>query len=224
MGHYKFYYTPGLGGTEEEPILLDVLFAPTDYARLIEKPIAHPWLKAAGSAWTVHLPDTNCLLGDKLTASAPNTTGILYSKNRPLEVVKQLFDVGLLFDQATDLGLTRLTFDKLAAQEIGFRQLSITPADVLTDVFETALLLTRRDTKDPKFTFLQDGVKRLNSFIVSDFRIEQAILAASKVAYLSRLLQANTTLINRYQNPAQIAAGLQITDPAYNRLNKLRKG
>lgn len=192
------------------------------YAQLIEKPITHPWLKVTGPTLTVNLPDINCLLGDKLTAFAPNTTGILYSKNRPLEVVKQLFDVGLLFDQATDLRLTRLTFERLAAQEIRFRQLSISPTDVLTDIFETALLLTRRDMKEPKFTFLQDGVKRLNNFIVSDFRIEQAILAASKAAYLSRLLQADTTTVVHYKNPAQIA-DLQITDPTYNRLNKLRK-
>lgn len=222
VGHYKFYYTPGIGATEDEPILLDVLFAPVDYARLIEKPIVHPWLKVTEPTLTVILPDINCLLGDKLTAFAPNTTGILYSKNRPLEVMKQLFDMGLLFDQATDLSLTRLTFDRLAAQEIGFRQLSISPSDVLSDVFETALILTRRDMKEPKFAFLQDGVKRLNNFIVSDFRIEHAILDASKAAYLSRLLQDGTTTIDRYQNPAQIS-DLQITDPMYRRLNKLRK-
>lgn len=103
--------------------------------------------------------------------------------------MKQLFDVGLLFDKATDLSLTRQTFAKLSAQEIQFRQLQIAPAEVLADVFNTALLLTRRDTKEPEFRFLQDGVKRLNNFIVSDFRNEQAILAGAKAAYLSRLLQ-----------------------------------
>lgn len=145
MGHHKFYYTSGIGATEDEPILLDVLFAPVDYVRLIEKPIKQPWLKFDGPTLTMQLPDISCLLGDKLTAFAPNTTEILCSKNRPLEVVKQPFDVGLLFDQATDLSLTRLTFEGVAEQEIGFRHLSISPSDVLSDVSEAALLLTRRD-------------------------------------------------------------------------------
>ncbi len=222
VGHYKFYYTPTIGGLDDEPILLDVLFAPVDYARLVNKPIDHPWLRVVEPILSVQMPDINCLLGDKLTAFAPNTTGILYRKNRPLEIVKQLFDIGLLFDQATDLSLTRQTFDHLAAQEIRFRHLQLSPADVLADIFETALLLTRRDVKKPHFVFLQDGVKRLNNFVMSDFRIEQAILAGAKAAYLSRLLQTDAITIKRYQNPVQVI-DLQITNPAYNRLNKLRK-
>lgn len=53
VGHYKFYYTPDIGGLDDEPILLDVLFAPVDYARLIEKPLIHPWLKIAEPTVTV---------------------------------------------------------------------------------------------------------------------------------------------------------------------------
>lgn len=222
VGHYKFYYAPKIGGGEDEPILLDILFAPVDYANLIEKPINHPWLRVTEPILTVQLPDVNCLLGDKLTAFAPNTTGILYSKKRPLEIVKQLYDVGLLFDHATDLALVRKTFEKLAAQEIAFRQLKLSPTDVLGDITQTALLLARRDMREMNFVFLQDGVKRLNNFIVSNFRIEQAILAGAKAAYLSRLLRGDATTIQRYETPAQLA-GWQITEPTYNRLNKLKK-
>ena len=39
----------------------------------------------------------------KLTAFAPKTTGVLYSKNRPVEIIKQLFDVAFLTDNITDL-------------------------------------------------------------------------------------------------------------------------
>lgn len=230
--HYKFFYTStvdaggwvpaGNRGFGEEPILLDILYAEPDYPNLIDKPLSHPWLRITEPILSVQMPDVNCLLGDKLTAFAPNTTGILYSKNRPLEVVKQLFDIALLFDHATDITLTRQTFEKLAAQEIAFRQLSITSADVLKDIFNTALLLTRRDATDKQFVFLQDGIKRLNNFIVSDFRIEQAILAGSKAAYLSHLLRTGATQIERYQNPMQID-NWQISDTTFNRLNKLKK-
>ncbi|WP_375448494.1 nucleotidyl transferase AbiEii/AbiGii toxin family protein [uncultured Fibrella sp.] len=226
--HYKFFYTSQIdtsgnrAGFGEEPILLDILYAQPDYARLIDKPLNHPWLQVAEPVLSVQMADVNCLLGDKLTAFAPNTTGILYSKNRPLEVMKQLFDVALLFDHATDLSLTRQTFEKLAAQEIAFRQLTVSSTDVLNDIFETALLLSRRDANDKRFLFLQDGIKRLNNFIVSDFRIEQAILAGAKAAYLSRLLQSDKNQIEHYQNPIQVV-DWQISDAAFSRLNKLKK-
>lgn len=225
--HYKFFYNStvdagGRAGFGEEPILLDILYAEPDYPNIIDKPLRHPWLRITEPILSVQMPDVNCLLGDKLTAFAPNTTGILYSKNRPLEVVKQLFDVALLFDHATDLNLSRQTFEKLAIQEIAFRQLSITTADVLDDIFNTALLLVRRDATDKRFVFLQDGIKRLNNFIVSDFRIEQAILAGSKAAYLSYLLRTGATRIERYQNPMQIV-NWQISDAQFSRLNKLKK-
>ena len=42
----------------------------------------------------------NSLLGDKLTAFAPRTIGILYHPLRKTDIAKQLFDVGVLFDAA----------------------------------------------------------------------------------------------------------------------------
>lgn len=223
--HYKFYYDSVIdaqAGFGPEPILLDILYAEPDYEVLIEKPLTHPWLQTAEPYPMVQLPDINCLLGDKLTAFAPNTTGILYSKKRPLEVVKQLFDVALLFDHLTDIAAVRITFERLARQEIGFRGLSISPNDVLDDVFNTALLLTLRDPKQAQFVFLQDGIKRLNNFIVSDFRIEDAIMAGAKAAYLSRLLRADAVEPQRYQRADKVT-DFQITDPAFIRLNKLKK-
>lgn len=161
-------------------------------------------------------------MGDKLTAFAPNTTGILYTKKRPLEVVKQLFDIALLFDHASNLASVRTTFERLATQEIAYRKLTISTDVVLDDVFSTALVIAQRDDKQANFVFLQDGIKRLNSFVIGDFRIEQAILAGAKAAYLSRLLRYEATTIERYTSVSQITDWL-ITDPAYNRLNKLKK-
>lgn len=223
--HYKFYYDSVIdaqAGFGPEPVLLDILYAKPDYEILVEKPLTHPWLQTAAPYPMVQLPDVNCLLGDKLTAFAPNTTGILYSKKRPLEVVKQLFDVALLFDYMTDIASVRTTFERLARQEISFRRLSISPDDVLDDVFNTALMLAQRDTKQAQFLFLQDGIKRLNNFIVSDFRIEVAITAGAKAAYLSRLLRAEAAEPQRYKRVDQVT-DWQITDLAFNRLNKLKK-
>ncbi|MBD2704935.1 nucleotidyl transferase AbiEii/AbiGii toxin family protein [Spirosoma sp. BT702] len=231
--HYKFYYSSAidLGGVAskdsgprfgDEPILLDILYTEPEYPSVIEKPLNHPWLQVQEPILTVQLPDINSLLGDKLTAFAPNTTGILYSKKRPLEVIKQLFDVALLFDQANDLSITQQTFERLAIQEIAYRMQDVVPNDVLNDVIETAFILAIRNPKDERFSFLQEGVKRLNNFIVTDFRIEDAILAGAKAAYLSQLLKTNQTVIERYSHPSQIA-NWQLTNPTNNRLNKLKK-
>lgn len=225
--HYKFFYTSRIDagvrvGFGEEPVLLDILYAEADYPTLTTKPLNHAWLQVTQPIHSVQLPDINCLLGDKLTAFAPNTTGILYAKKRPLEVIKQLFDVALLFDHATDLNLIQQTFERLADQEITFRQLTISPEDVLNDIFDTSLLLARRDVRQQKFMFLQDGIKRLNSFVMDEFRIEQAIVASAKTAYISRLILTGTTRIERYDNAAQIA-NWQIDNPALGWLNKLKK-
>lgn len=233
--HYKFYYTSvidtqssfGRTGAPErrpgqEPILLDILYAEPDYAQLIEKPLTHAWLRTDEPYEIVQLPDVNSLLGDKLTAFAPNTTGILYSKKRPLEVVKQLFDIALLFDHASNLNSVRKTFERLATQEIAYRNLAVSTSDVLKDVFNTALIIAQRDDKQAEFLFLQDGIKRLNSYVVGDFRIEQAILAGAKAAYLSRMLQNGASMIERYTRTTQVIDWL-IDDAALNRLNKLKK-
>jgi hypothetical protein len=223
--HYKFYYDSQIdiqAGFGPEPVLLDVLYAEAAYACFEEKPLIHPWLQTHLPNQTVRVPDLNSLLGDKLTAFAPNTTGILYTKKRPLEVVKQLFDVALLTDHASNLNSVRTTFERLATQEIAYRQLTISTDDVLDDVFNTALVIAQRDDKQPNFVFLQDGIKRLNSFVVGDFRIEQAILAGAKTAYMSRLLRYGATSIERYTSVSQVTDWF-ITDPAYSRLNKLKK-
>ncbi len=50
-----------------------------------------------------------------------STTGILYTKNRPLEIIKQLYDIGSLFDQVDDLTKVKSVFEQVASQEIAFR-------------------------------------------------------------------------------------------------------
>lgn len=71
----------------------------------------------------VKLPSKEDLLGDKLTAFAPHTTGIPFSrrKNCSMEICKQLFDVASLFDIVGDLSVTAETFNKFAMVELQYR-------------------------------------------------------------------------------------------------------
>ncbi len=87
------------------------------------------------------------MLGDKLTAFAPNTTGIPYEKNRhskSMEIIKQLYDIGNLFDDSKNLEIIRETFKRFALAELSYRNLEQNKSIVLEDIFETALCISTR--------------------------------------------------------------------------------
>ena len=59
------------------------------------------------------MPTLECLLGEKLTAFAPHTTGVPLGKKKELEIAKQLFDVAILSEQMNDQLQFRTTNIKL---------------------------------------------------------------------------------------------------------------
>jgi predicted nucleotidyltransferase component of viral defense system len=79
--HYKFFYDP-IHNTQggEESILLDILFEKVGYTNILEIPIKSMFLQSEGDPIQVKVPSVEDILGDKLTAFAPNTTGIPYFK------------------------------------------------------------------------------------------------------------------------------------------------
>ena len=222
--HYKFFYQ-SIGGSHfgNEPILLDVLFSDKPgYEKTIEIPINHKWLATAEPYPLVTVPSFESVLGDKLTAFAPNTTGILYSKERPVEIIKQLFDIAFLFDKSSDFNEVRKSFLNIVAEEINYRNLSAKPDDVLQDAFNTALLITKREHTSGNFIFLQKGISNIVNFIITTFRLEEAIICASKVAYISQLLKQNyVSDVARYSNPGTIAS-LTISNTEFLKLNRLK--
>ena len=67
------------------------------------------------------MPSADDILGDKLTAFAPNTSGIPYIKegrDRSLEIIKQLYDVGRLFEHGDNFQHTKDTFTQIGKIEI----------------------------------------------------------------------------------------------------------
>ncbi len=223
VSHYKFYYDSALGSKfGEEPILLDILFTPDPYPQLAKVALQHQWLHTNDEIFQVSIPTAESILGDKLTAFAPNTTGILYGKNRPVEIIKQLYDIAFLFDQSKDFHLIQESYRKVVENEIRYRKLSITWKEVLQDAFETALIITQRDIKNERFLHLQKGISNIVNFVLERFRIEEAIICAAKTAYLSKIILAGQTSVHRYTDPTQIAS-LSIESPQYSKVNKLKK-
>lgn len=222
IGHFKMYYTSNVDGSEE-PILLDILYTPNPYPELMEIPITHDWIQTTGKATTVQMPTFDAILGDKLTAFAPKTTGILYSKNRPVEVIKQLFDVAFLIDNITNINVVQNSYNKVVDEEIKFRKLTTTPIQVLEDTQDACFTLSIRDVDSEEFKHLQLGISNFVNFTISRFNIEEAITAASKVAYLAEILKNEKThKLEKFNNPLQVKDWV-IENQQFNKLNKLKK-
>lgn len=229
--HAKFFYQVAYPtGGHQDKILLDVLFEEIHYSDIVELPIQSRLLKTYGEPVMVKLPSKEDLLGDKLTAFAPHTTGIPFfkgEKNCSMEISKQLFDIASLFDIITDLSVTSGTFKKFAMVELQYRGLEADAIQVvLDDIYNTAMCIVLRGQDNPEeFQLLQDGIKRVRGFIHSEvYSLESAITNASKAAYLSKLISRGLNEVKHY-NPAEVSllADAMIQSPLSTKLNKLKK-
>ncbi len=166
--HYKFYFNSVLNG-KEKYILLDILFDENPYIETSDKEIGGEFLILNDDNLMVKIPTVDCILGDKLTAFAPNTTGIPYGVGKELEIIKQLFDISNLFDQINSINDVNQTFHKIAEKELRYRNLkNSTPTDVLEDIYDTSLIIAARGGyKKDDFKQLELGVHRVKSYIFS---------------------------------------------------------
>ncbi len=117
--YFKFTYQSPITG-KDIYILLDILFAENPYTKVVDREIRNDLLLTEPEYLLVKTPDINCILGDKLTAFAPHTTGIPLNVKKDMEVMKQMYDVGTLLDEFTDFDLVYDTYCKVAAEEISY--------------------------------------------------------------------------------------------------------
>jgi len=226
--HYKFFYTPSFhSGRAEDNILLDILFEEVQYEQLEQIDIDSTFVIQENEPQKVTIPSFEDLLGDKLTAFAPETTGIPYEKNgrsKAMEIIKQLYDIGNIFDDIEDITTVATTFKKFALTELNYRDKGVDIQIVIDDIFETALTISTRG-KDGKANFaaLQEGISQIKAFIFSEsYHIEKAIAHVAKAAYLVKLIEHEATTFVRFSDPMEIKDWV-IEQPFYTRLNKLKK-
>jgi len=184
--HYRVHYPSALPAPSSfsSHILLDVLFeAPgqTEF-RLISTPFIQPERDVR-----VAVPGINELMGDKLSAFAPQTIGILYHDERTADIVKQLFDIAVLFDVATDLAAVAAAYEVVQANQCRYRQSQFTLDQTLDDTIQACLELSQHDLKGaPKDAargrFFFDGIAKLEGHLLTPFLRDQARIAAGKVA------------------------------------------
>jgi hypothetical protein len=233
--HYSFAFDPATKGKYSGTILLDVLIEDSIYPELTEKPVKTKWIEVEEET-KVTLPTIDSITGDKLTAFAPNTVGIPYFKGKgkqsfSMEICKQLFDLSKLFERIENIEIVAQSFEVFAKKEIEYRKTEksdLTPEKVLEDTMDTCVILAKKGTgsadEKSKFAELQRGINAFGSgfLMVGNFRIDDAVLAAGRIAYLSaKLLHKDLSPIEFYKD--QEIKELNIENQDWNFLNKLRK-
>jgi hypothetical protein len=225
--HYFLYFKSSFNNAANY-ILLDILFKENGYAETKKTDIKAQWLKYSDPVNSVITPTVNAVLGDKLTAFAPNTTGVPYLKRKEIEIIKQLFDISVLIEKADDYKKVYDSFNKVVAEEISMRKLEIEGGDVLDDIVDTALLIARRDKNKDKdaenFKEILLGLSKINSFIIgSNFRIDEAIEASAKAAcFATKLKNKDFSKLELFNKNTDISS-MQIERTEFNYLNKLKK-
>lgn len=226
--HYKFYYNPVYKTAQaEEYVLLDILFEKPQYQKIGPVNIDSTFVFQKGSPLQVQSPGFDDILGDKLTAFAPNTTGIPYEKkgvSRAMEIIKQLYDIGNIFEQANDAVTIARTFQSFAKTELGYRNIKGDANQVLDDIIDTSLTIsTRGQLGSGNLDALMHGIAQLKQYIFSEnYHIEKAITHAARAAYIAAIIKAEGETIKRFTGPMEVK-DWNITNQQYNKLNKLKK-
>ena len=232
--HYKFFFDTRQQGSGT--ILLDVLIEDSIYPARVEIPVSTKWIETEAEPM-VTIPTIEAITGDKLTAFAPNTIGIPYFKGKDqqpfsMEICKQLFDLSKLFDKIEDVEMVAKSFMAFAEQEINYRKNGnpdneLTPEKVLCDTINTCLIIAKRGggskNEKQKFSELQRGIRSFDRYLMSgNFRIDDAVQAGARIAYLAaKILRNEMSPIAFYEG--QDIKGMNIKDPEWNFLNKLKK-
>lgn len=228
--HSKFFYKIAYldGVDKSETILLDVLNEDCHYNEIVTLPIESPFIKMDGAVNRVKMPSVGDILGDKLTAYAPNTTGIPYIKNgndASMEIIKQLYDIARLFEQVDDLETTAKSFDRIAEVELSYRGMANNLQLIYEDIRQTSLCLATRGLEGSgQFDALQRGIQRIKSFMFGNrYLIDDAIRDASRAAYIATLIEVGQTEIEKYDGDFNSIASLEIASALTSRLNKLKR-
>ncbi len=233
--HYSFSFDSATKSKYSGTIFLDILIEESNYPELIDRPIQTKWIETEKDTY-ITVPTIDAITGDKLTAFAPNTIGVPYFKGETrqsfsMEICKQLFDLSKLFERIENIEIVAQSFEVFANQEIKYRKTEtsdLTRDKVLQDTIDTCVIITKRGrgSKDEKQKFIeiQKGILAFGTgFLMNgNFRIDEAILASARVAYLcAKILQKDLSSIEYYQG--EDIQKWNIENQDWNFLNRLKR-
>ena len=187
--HFRFHFLSPRSGKEIN-ILLDVVFEDNPYPVTHERPIRSTLLMSEGEDLTVTVPDKNSILGDKLSAFAPHTTGIPLGVDKELEIIKQMFDCWTLIQEMDDYGTVSKVYGQISAIERGYRGLALSTEDCLKDTIDSCIcIMGRGNIRPDEYRSFSKGIGAIQGHIFTG-RIngENAGIYASEVMYLAACL------------------------------------
>jgi hypothetical protein len=166
-------------------------------------------------------------MGDKLTAFAPNTTGIPYRKGNKemgMDIIKQMYDIGCLCDKADNPEIVSAVFSVFAETELAHREDKGSVENVLDDIIETALSVCLRQSQGKSdFNILHRGIIQVKPFIFSEqFHLEKAITHAAKSAYIATVIKFGVKQFSRFSKELDMK-DWTIAEPMNTKLNKIKK-
>ena len=221
--HYKFFFNSFIDDSEKY-ILLDIAYETNKYSKIIEKKIENKMLNIKSNL-LVKVPSIESILGDKLTVLATNTTGISFDSNKELEIIKQIYDVDKLFNEAQDISVIKNSFINISESEINYRKLKeITYKDVLEDIqnlSENIIFMKNKDNIEK----INIGMKKFANYrLEKKFLIDKEILtAAAKIFYLIQLIKNNEQLIDKYNKSYIEPKNIEIPIEYRKRLKIIKK-
>jgi hypothetical protein len=197
--HLKFYYTSSIE-KRESYILLDIVQSDYSFLYTIKRSITLPLFEVEKEIEVI-VPTINSYMGDKMTAFAPNTIGIPYGKSKSMEIIKQLFDLGILFEHITDLKEIEQTYKNISQIEASYRDIKKPINIFLDDSINASFIICQLDfrgsIKDEYAKELREGIRRIKSHILGgNYSLLNAKEDASKVACLASLIRDNRLDIN----------------------------
>lgn len=156
-----------------------------------------------GDSLLVTVPDKNSVLGDKLTAFAPHTTGIPFGIDKELEIIKQMFDCWTLLQEMDDYQTVAAVYNHVAQVEAGYRGLPIQPKDVLLDTIQSCLcIMGRNGIRPDDYRYYLTGINAIQGHIFRG-RIngENAGMLACEIIYLAACLLTKADSFERVSAP-----------------------
>ena len=171
--HYRFFYNLKYK-TQENYVLLDVSFQNNSIAGK-KRPIINPSLIQTGEPISVNTIDIDDLLGDKLTAFAPNTIGVKYTSKdqfgRPkcTEIIKQLYDCAYLSKYCSNLDRVSFIYKELGNLQIKYeKNKGMDLRSCLLDTIRTCELLLSGGTSNKDiYKLLMNGVRNFNDYKIN---------------------------------------------------------
>lgn len=217
--HFKFFFNSPFDTRRESAVLLDVVQEKDIVHGCTKKPIQTSFLQPDEEI-EVELPTIESLLGDKLTAFAPTTTGVPLRKadgavGEVMQVAKQLFDVGILFEHASDFTEVTKTYDAVQSQEATYREVKLgrkaSRNESLDDTFNATLGIIANKPKHRALfqdaDLLIDGFDKLKGHLTwPKFSPNDQRTLAARTAYLTAALKDGRSLTRYQQSPEQLEA------------------